>query len=125
MIFAFVEDGTLEVYEDINAAQNAHEGIDVESGAVHFYDSSGTYLEPRFTVPNRQGKILGVFGWVTSGVFELIANPKAEQDSFALALYETKVMTPNRWFSTLVQLKAELANKGVAVEYLAQKPLAI
>lgn len=118
MIFAFVEDGTLEVHENLLAVQQEHEGIDVENGAVHFYDATGTYLEPRFTTPNRKGKILGPFGWVASGVFELVANSQAEQDSFAIALYETSSLRPNRWFTSLEQLKAELSSTGVVVEFV-------
>lgn len=117
MIFAFLEDGTLEVHEDLLAVQREYEGVDVEDGVVRFYDESGTCLEPRFIVRNRRGKILGIFGWVRSGVFELVANPNASRDAFALALYDTAVLTPNRWFSTLEHLKSELARKGVAVEY--------
>jgi hypothetical protein len=118
MIFAFLEDGTLEVHEDLIAVQRAYEGVDVENEVVRFYDESGTYLEPQFIVPNRRGKTLGIFGWVSSGIFKLVANPQAPQDSFALALYETATLTPNRWFATLEHLKSELAKKGVAVELL-------
>jgi hypothetical protein len=121
MIFAFVEDGTLEVYENLIAAQQAYEGIDVEDGVVHFYDETGTYLEPRFIIPNRRGKMLGIFGWVISGVYELVANPQIEQDTFALALYETKYIEPNPWFTNLEQLKSELSNNGVNAEFSVTK----
>jgi hypothetical protein len=118
VIFAFVEDGMLEVHEDLLAVQQAHEGIDVESGTVHFYDAAGTYLEPHFTIPNRKGKTLGILRWVESGMFQLVANPQAEQISFALALSETRSLAPNRWFKSLDQLKVELSAKGVAIEFL-------
>jgi hypothetical protein len=121
MIFAFVEDGTLEVHEDLAAVQREYEGVDVENEVVRFYDESGTYLEPKFIVPNRRGRLLGMFGWVSSGVFELVANPDALQDSFALALHETVSLSPNRWFESLEHLKSELASKGVAVEFMPAK----
>ena len=121
MIFAFVEDGTLDVHDDLAAVQRAYEGVDVESEVVHFYDESGTYLDPQFIVPNRQGKTLGIFNWVSSGVFKLVPNPQAPQDTFAFALYETTVLSPNRWFTSLEQLKSDLANKGVAVEFVPTK----
>ena len=87
MIFAFLEDGTLEVHEDLASVQRRYESVDVENEVVHFYNELGVYLEPKFIVPNRRGKILGLFGWVASGVFQLIPNARAERDSFALALY--------------------------------------
>ena len=117
MLFAFLEDGTLAVYETAADAIRNYEGIDVESGVVHFFDESGTYLEPRFTTPNRTGKIFGLFGWVVSGKYELVANASAVADSFALALYETRSMEPNPWFTSLEQLKSVLSAQGVEVEF--------
>lgn len=117
MIFAFVEDGTLEVHADLASVQRQFEGVDVESGVVHFYDVNGVYLSPHFIVPNQRGKSFGLFPWVVSGVFELVPNPSANQDSFALALYETQSLAPNPWFANLDVLKAELAGRGVAVEF--------
>ena len=116
MIFAFLEDGTLQILETEAEAQREFEGIDVESGTVRFYDESGVYLEPRFTVPNRRGKTFGLLSWVESGAYELVPNPNAQQDSFALALYETAVLQPNRWFASLDELKLALAARGVDVE---------
>ena len=124
MIFAFVEDGTLHVYETAQEAIRAYEGIDVESGLVRFYDESGVYLEPRFIHPNRSGKTLGVIKWVESGAYDLVANPAAQEDSFALSLYETRVLDPNAWFTSLEQLKSVLAAKGVEVEWPGGRPAA-
>lgn len=120
MIFAFDEDGTLTVHKDLASVQREYEGVDVENEVVHFYNELGVYLEPKFIVPNRRGKVLGLFGWVTSGVFQLIPNANAAQDSFALALNETNSLAPNRWFESLEQLKAELSARGVAVTF--QRP---
>jgi hypothetical protein len=117
MIFAFIEDGTLEVHEDLASVQKAFEGLDVESGVVAFYDATGTYLEPYFTVPNQSRKIFGLVLWVTSGVYTLVPNPHTDEDPFALALYETHTLAPNRWFTSLDHLKSELAAQGIAVEY--------
>ena len=121
MIFAFVEGGTLEVYATSVDAIRRYEGVDVESGVVSFYDENGVYLEPRFTTPNKREKILGLLGWVQSGLYELFPNPNSEEDPFALALYETRALEPNQWFSSLEQLKASLAAKGVSVEFNAKK----
>jgi hypothetical protein len=117
MIFAFLEDGTLEVHEDLASVQREFEGVDVENEVVHFYNEQGVYLEPEFIVPNRSGKLLGLFGWVASGVFQLIPNANAGRDSFALALHETSSLAPNRWFGSLEQLKSELLAKGVVVSF--------
>jgi hypothetical protein len=122
VIFAFVEDGTLHVYEMAQEAIRAYEGIDVESGVVRFHDESGVYLEPRFIHPNQRGKLLGIFKWVESGAYDLVANPAAEEDSFALALYETRILDANPWFTSLGELKSALAAKGVEVEWRGGRP---
>lgn len=106
MIFAFLEDGTLAVHADLVAVQREYEGVDVEAGAVHFYDEAGTPLEARFTTPNRRGKWLGLFGWSTSGVYELVPAPHAAQDPFALALQEAQSLAPNPWYPSLTELQA-------------------
>lgn len=51
MIFVFVEDGTLEVIEDLEEARRRYEGIDVESGVFRFYDENGCFLAPKFAKP--------------------------------------------------------------------------
>jgi hypothetical protein len=113
MIFAFVEDGTLELIDSTAEAQRRYEGIDVEGETVRFYDETGTYLEPIFKTPNRTGKILNVLGWIASGTYDLVPNPNTDQDSFALALFETSTLAPNRWFSSIEHLKSELLSQGV------------
>jgi hypothetical protein len=106
MIFAFLEDGTLEVLESEADAQRDYERIDVESGTVRLYDEAGVFLEPR----------------IESGTYKLVPNPNAHEDSFALALYETAVLQPNRWFSSLDELKKALASRGVEVEFPSSGP---
>jgi len=115
MVFAFLEDGTLVVHATAADAIRQYEGIDVESAVVRFYDESGTRLQPKFTTPNRTGKTLGLFRWVESGTYELVADPAAREDSFALALFETSVLEPNPWFASLEDLKTTLAARGVGV----------
>jgi hypothetical protein len=116
-VFAFLEDGTLRLFETTTAAALEYEGIDVESGVVKFYDRSGTYLQPVFSSPNRTGKIFGLFSWVQSGVYALSPNTDAGEDPFAVALLEVSVLEPNPWFSTLEELKSTLAAEGVEVEW--------
>lgn len=119
MIFVFVEDGTLDVIGDVAEAQRNYEGIDVESDAFIFYDEDGNYLKPHFIVPNKTGRLLGLFPWVKSGIFELV--PTKNTDSFRedpiwLKLYESQQINPNPWFKTLDEVKQYLRDKGVKVE---------
>jgi hypothetical protein len=113
MIFAFVEDGTLELYATADEATRAYEGIDVEAGVVQFYDAAGTYLEPEFSARNRRGRLLGWIRWAESGAYRLTACPNGSTDSFGLALHEATSLAPNPWFGSLAQLRAELISRGV------------
>ena len=117
MIFAFVDDGTLEILADADQARRDYEGIDVEAGIVNFYDERGTPLVARFSVPNRRGRFLGLFPWVESGVFDLVPAPGGTADPFALALFEAVSLGPNGWFGSLDQLKDTLRERGVKVDY--------
>jgi hypothetical protein len=118
LIFAFLDDGTLQVHGSVAAVTGRFEGADVESGAVQFYDETGTFLEPRFSMARRKARFLGWLGWRSAGdAYELHPNPAADPDSFAIALYETITLAPNPWFASMEQLKSELATRGVSVEY--------
>ncbi len=117
LVFAFDEDGLLSVFENVAAAVREFEGVDVASGTVKFYAEDGTFLEPRFLAPNKRGKLLGLMPWVVSGTYDLIANQKADEDSFALALLESHGIQKNPWFSSLQHLKEQLRSKGVMVDY--------
>jgi hypothetical protein len=117
MIFAFVEGGTLTVYESAADAIVQWEGIDAEDGNVMFYDERGIYLEPVFSIPNLRGSLRGFVGWVESGTYHLVPVPNADVDTFALALYEAKVLEPNKWFANLEDLKAALSAKGIPVKF--------
>jgi hypothetical protein len=118
VIFAFLEDGTLEVHGSREEVIRRFEAADVESGAVNFYDESGTYLEASFARPRRLVRLLGWLGWRSRrDAYELRPNPAADQESFAIALYETISVLPNEWFSSVEQIKSELSGRGVAVEY--------
>jgi hypothetical protein len=101
MIFAFVEDGTINVLADDEAARREFEPIDVESNAVVFYAEDGTWLEPRFTEPNRRS----LFGlMLRQGRFELVPRPDAkadEVDSVQVALAGASHVDPNPHFDTV------------------------
>lgn len=110
MIFVFIDDGTLEVIASPEEARQRYEGIDVEGGALEFFDEDGTRLEPRFTRPNRSGRFLGILGWVESGLFELVRAPGSEEDIFT-RLSETVRLEPNQWFDDLNEIRQFLKNR--------------
>ncbi len=113
MIYAFIEDGTLELIADAGEARSKYEGIDVEAGVVTFFDEKGAPLEAVFSVPNRRGKTLGLIPWVESGVFDLAPAVRHDGDSFALALSEAVALAPNPWFRTLDELRAHARQLGI------------
>ena len=104
MIFIFIEDGTLEILASPEQARQKCEGIDVENGAFKFFDEDGTYLEPRFTRPNKAQRFLGIISWVESGEFELVRVPDSEEDIF-IRLSKTVELEPNQWFNDLDEVR--------------------
>lgn len=115
LVLAFLDDTTLELHPSCEAACAEYEGVDVEAGAVRFYDAHGSALEPRFVMPNKTSRVLGM-KWVRSGTYELVPSTASEQHSFVTALRETVALGPNTWFENLGELKAWLSSRGVAVE---------
>ncbi len=107
MIFVVVEDGTVEVIEDLEEAKR-YEPIDVESYVFTFYDSDGTWLRPRFTEPNRS-RLFGLI--VTPGTFELERSADLDPavDPFDVAMREADALTPNPHFSTLQEITLAVA----------------
>ncbi len=112
MIFAFVEDGTLEVLADTAQAESKWEGIDVENREVRFYDENGTYLQPHFTRPNHTEHFLGIIQIVTSGDYELISKLDAGGNDRFVCLSKTVALEPNRWFRELEDVKQYLINRA-------------
>ena len=115
LVLAFLDDTTLELHPSREAACAEYEGVDVESGAVRFYDAKGSALEPRFVVPNKTSHVLGM-KWVRSGTYELVPSAASGQHGFTTAMRETVALGPNTWFEDLGELKAWLSSQGVAVE---------
>lgn len=116
MIIAFCDDSTIELYESEAEAIVAFEGIDVESGVVAFFRDDGTYLAPRFVVPNRTGKHLWLFAWSESGTYVLEPAPGQSEDPLWLLLVEHQDLEPRFGISTVSELKTHLAARGAAVE---------
>lgn len=59
VVFAFVEDGSLEVKRDLFEVRRDPEAGGVENLVVKFYDQKGTPLKAVFGTPNRRHKLLG------------------------------------------------------------------
>ena len=115
-VFAFIEDGSLRLYESAEAAIGAWPGPDAESQVVVFYDRRGTYLEPSFARPNRSSKLFGLVPPVI-GTYALNPNPAMREDPFSLAMFEHTQLDPNPWSSSIEALKMFLTSEGVEVEY--------
>jgi hypothetical protein len=109
MLFAYNDDGTLEVVADEAEARQKFESFDVESGAIRLFDASGSGLTPVF--PERsQRKVLGMRLSEDPGPFDLVPSPAPErlQEAFGPSV----VLMPNRWFKDLDAVRAHLAAAG-------------
>ena len=116
MILAFIEDGTLALYENEAAATRAHEQVDVESGSIVFYSDDGTPLAAHAATPAERGRWLGLFPWVSSGAYQLKPAAQGVADPLSLALHETVTLDPNPWFASLDDLKRALRQRGVIAD---------
>lgn len=116
MIFAFVEDGTIEIFENEMLACEDFESVDVESGVVTFFDENGNFLEPVFTRPNRYGKILWLISWCESGTYHLLRNPGAEEEPLWMHLLKARRVGFNKFFRSLSEVTKHLLSKGVDVD---------
>jgi len=115
VVFAFVEDGLLELLESPQDAARKFKGIDVESGVVSFYNGEGQALKARFASANASGRLFGLLPWVKPSAYELVHD--SEQDEpFALALHEAPALQENEWVESLDALKLVLSEAGTEVD---------
>jgi hypothetical protein len=106
MIFAYNEDGTLQVVADVAEARQHFESYDVESGAVRFFNAEGKPLEPQF--PQRsERRFLGVRISSDPGPYDFVS--AAGGETLAQSLGPTVVLMPNSWFATVDAVHAHLA----------------
>ena len=113
-IFVFLDDTTLDVCESLEDARMNYEGIDVESGIYRFYDFSGAYLKPAFSVPNRTKSLFGVATSISSGVFHFEIHDIESGQSMVGCLENTEALNPTDRFSDLSQILSHLKGQGVA-----------
>ena len=108
MIFAFVEDGSLQIKRDLREVRRDFEAVDVENLVVTFYDDKGCPLAPVFTRPNRRRKLLGFLVSLEQGEFELEPTRDPTWDPIEIVLNETVTLEPNPFFSSIEQVRAHL-----------------
>ncbi|MBN1800434.1 MAG: hypothetical protein JW891_02955 [Candidatus Lokiarchaeota archaeon] len=118
----FLEDGTLDIVENLEEIYTNYKGVDVENEVCRFFDANGQYLEPHFKNPNRYLNILWMYLWCRSGEYELTPNPDANTDSLGLSLYETIKLYPNKWFKDLNDVKQYFEKKGISLELIPEGP---
>jgi hypothetical protein len=107
MVIIFADDGTVFLAGDLSSVQRECEPIDVEEKVYRFYDPSGHALRPRWVVPNRRRRILGLFDSVTPGTFELVRDPDPSADEFRAELQRVLAMAPNPWFNDLASFRLQ------------------
>ena len=99
VIFAFGDDGGIEVFTSIDDAKRDWEPIDVESGIVVFYDDDGTWLKPDFIKPNKR-QFFGII--LTHGEYTLVREAAPpEVDPIDVALAEAVYIKPNAYFNSV------------------------
>jgi hypothetical protein len=108
MIFAFVEDGSLEIKRDLSEVRRDFEAVDVEDLVVEFYDDKGHPLEPVFTRPNRRRSFLGFFVSLEQGEFELRPTQDPAWDPIEIMLDEAVTLEANPFFKSLDEVRAYL-----------------
>jgi hypothetical protein len=107
MLFAYNDDGRLEVVEDVAEARDNFAASDVEAGVIRLFDETGRHMAPHF--PERsEKKFLGMKLSSDPGPFHL--QPAAPGAARLLdELGPTIVVMPNRWFKDIDAVKAHLS----------------
>jgi hypothetical protein len=95
------------VLESKAAAKLKCEAIDVENGVFSFYAEDGSRLKPRFVRPNRRR----LFGFIVEqGEYQLepASGEDFDTDTFEIAIAEASGVEPNRYFSSLSEIRAHV-----------------
>ena len=110
MLFAYNEDGTLQVVADIDDARRHFQSNDVESGAIRLFDDAGRPLTPVF--PHRSDrKFLGIRISDEPGPYDLVAHDADVSHSLGAVLDEANVLMPNPWFANLAAVRVHFSRK--------------
>lgn len=109
MLFAYNDDGRLEVVEDVAEARANFAAADVEAGVIRLFDENGRYMAPHF--PQRtEKKFLGMKLSSDPGPFDL-RPAEASGEKLLDELGPTIVVMPNRWFKDIDAVRAHLATR--------------
>lgn len=104
MIFvAETETKELYVFQTVEAAVAACEGLDVEAAVWIFWDSEGNPLEPEFSVPNKRG----LFS-VQNGRYHLVPARTERYAPLLGALEEIRFIDGGGIFKTIEEVRAYL-----------------
>lgn len=104
MLFAYNEDGTLQIVADVQEARRHFESSDVESGAITLFDEAGRPLAPVF--PQRsERRILGVRVSGDPGPYDLVPDRATGAESLGDVLVRANVLMPNPWFADLASVR--------------------
>jgi hypothetical protein len=110
MLFAYNDDGRLEVVADEAEARNNFAASDVEAGVIRLFDENGKVMTPTF--PDRKSKkFLGMTLSSDPGPFHLMPSG-ADGERLLESLGPTIVVMPNRWFKDIDAVKAHLAARA-------------
>jgi hypothetical protein len=107
MLFAYNEDGTLEVVADEAEARQHFEAFDVEGGAIRLFDEAGRPLSPVF-LQRAERTVLGMRVSDDPGPFTLRPSSEPGAETLRDAFGPSVVLMPNRWFKDLDAVNAHL-----------------
>ena len=104
MLFAYNEDGTLQVVADVDEARRHFEANDVESGAIRLFDQMGRPLSAVF--PHRsERKFLGIRVSDDRGQYDLVTSEQNAVEALGAVLETAVVLMPNPWFADLAAVR--------------------
>lgn len=112
IVIAFIEDGTVEVFDSAARAATRFDGLDVESGTVRCFAADGTPLAVGFGA-----SAVGAEGARSARRYALVPARDPALDTLALAFFEARELVSNALFDSLDSLKSSLRAAGVAVDH--------
>ena len=112
MLFAYIDDGRLEVLEDVNQARQEYASDDIDSGTIRLFDASGNPLTAVFPARTER-KFLGMVISDDPGPFELVPSVEPGAEKLLDAFGPSVVLMPNRWFRDVDAVRAHLTPRTV------------
>jgi hypothetical protein len=111
MIFAILDDGTLQVHEGLADVRRRHEAPDIESGAVRLFDVGGRPLTPEFEGPVTERGLFGL-RWADPVAPFTLVPAAADVPDLSASLRAVVQMEANAHFSTLDGVRTYLASEA-------------